>query len=112
MKFFVSSRMRELFFERKTAIEVIHFAGHTPLYIETEPMVKDVEARETMLSLIQNADGFVSLHYLSEGRRDEEILFNHTPIEFELNEFMRMHPEAPVLLFKRVPDDEVAPSQN
>src|SRR5437588_3901455 len=99
MKIFVSSRMTELFIERKTAIEVLHFSGHTPLYIETEPIVKDVKAREVMLSLLRDADGFVSIHYLSEGQRNEEVLDNYTPIEFELVEFMKLHPHKPTLLF-------------
>jgi len=110
MKVFVSSRMTELLVERKTAIEVVHFSGHTPLYIETEPEVKDEAARQVMLSLLADADGFLSLHYLSEGRQDEAILNNFTPIEFELVEFIKLHPNKPVLLFRRRPDDEVVPS--
>src|SRR5258708_7296120 len=104
--------MLELFVERKTAIEVIHFAGHTPLYIETEPIVKDLEARATMLSLLSDSEAFLSLHYLSEGQRDEEILDNHTPIEFELVEFMKLHPHRPILLFQQTPDQDVTPSPN
>jgi predicted amino acid-binding ACT domain protein len=110
MKIFVSSRMTELFIERKTAIEVLHFAGYTPLYIETEPIVKDVEARHVMLSLLRDADGFASIHYLSEGQRSEEILGNYTPIEFELVEFMKLHPKKTPILLRRRPDDEVVPS--
>src|SRR5689334_3384345 len=110
MKFFVSSRMREVYLERKTAIEVIHSAGHTPLYIETEPFVKDRDARDTMLSLLKDADGFVSIHYLSQGRPNDEWLDHLAPIQFELVEFMRLHPTAPVLLFRQRADYFVAPS--
>ena len=109
MKVFVSSRMSELSTERKTAIEVVHFRGHTPIYIETEPEVRDERARDTMLTLLKDADALVSMHYLSEGY-GEKILDNKTPIEFELFEFRRMHPDAPVLFFRRRPDRGVSPS--
>lgn len=112
MKIFVSSRMAELFIERKTAIEVVHFSGHTPLYIETEPMVKDRQARDVMVSLLNDADAFLSIHYLSEGQQNEDVLDNYTPIQFELVQFMELHPHKPVLLFKRSPDAEVAASLN
>ena len=111
MKFFVSSRMSELSVERKAAIEVVHFAGHTPLYIETEPEVRDEAARQTMLSLLSDADCLISMHYLSEGRSDIQILGDHAPIEFELIEFCRLHPGSPVLLFRRTPDRYVRPSE-
>jgi predicted amino acid-binding ACT domain protein len=110
MKFFVSSRMREVYLERKTAIEVIHSAGHTPLYLETEKFVKDREARDTMLSLLADAEGFVSIHYLSQGRPNDEWLDHLAPIQFELVEFTRLHPKAPVLLFRQKVDSFVAPS--
>ncbi|MGA8807307.1 MAG: hypothetical protein WB973_05470, partial [Thermoanaerobaculia bacterium] len=98
--------------ERKIAIEVIHFSGHTPLYIETEPFVRNAQAKDAMLSLLSDADGFVSIHYLSEGRSDINELGEHTPIEFELIEFCRLHPNAPVLLFRRKsPDQYVKPSE-
>ncbi|HUP60472.1 MAG TPA: DUF4062 domain-containing protein [Thermoanaerobaculia bacterium] len=102
MKIFVSSRMRELFIERKTAIEAVHFAGHTPLYIETEPQVKDEEARNTMVSLISAADAFLSIYYLTEGTKTP-ILNGATPIEFELAQFAEHHPGAPVFMFRKGP---------
>jgi hypothetical protein len=110
MKFFVSSRMRELFIERKTAIETIHFCGHTPLYIETEPEVKDLAARDTMDKLVADADGFISIYYLSEGKRDK-ILNNNTPIEYELERFLEFKKGAPVIFFKQKPDRFVTPSK-
>jgi hypothetical protein len=102
--------MSELSVERKTAIEVIHFRGHTPIYIETEPEVRDEKARDTMLTLLKDADAFVSLYYLSEGY-GEKVLDDKTPIEFELFEFRRLHPEKPVLFFQRTPDRGVRPSE-
>jgi len=104
MKIFVSSRMRELFIERKTAIEAIHFAGHTPLYIETEPMVKDDAARATMESLISAADGFLSLYFLSEGTKTA-FLGGATPIEYELQRFLDRHPKGPLFMFRKKPGD-------
>lgn len=109
MKFFISSRMQELFFERKIVIEAIHSAGHTPLYIETEPDVKDKEARETMDRLAADADGFILLVYLSKGK-PERILNNITPIEYELEQFRKKHKknkEAPIIIFKKTPDEYV-----
>jgi len=111
MKIFVSSRMEELVMERKTAIESLHFAGHTPLYIETEPMVKNKEAKQVMDSLIRSADALVSIYYLSEGRI-ESILNNLSPIYYEFEEFKRIHPEKPIFLFRKRPDIFVNPSAN
>ncbi|MBD0372476.1 MAG: hypothetical protein ICV60_16650 [Pyrinomonadaceae bacterium] len=111
MKFFVSSRMRELFIERKTAIETIHFCGHTPLYIETEPEVKDLEALYTMNKLVSDADGFISIYYLSEGKKDK-ILGYRTPIEYELEQFVELKgKDAPIIFFKQTPDRFVMPSR-
>jgi predicted amino acid-binding ACT domain protein len=105
--------MRELHVERKTAIETVHFSGHTPIYIETEPEVKDLPARETMDSLLKNADGFISIHYLSEGLRQPDILRNYTPIEYELIHFLELHKgeKVPILLFRQIPDRFVSPSK-
>lgn len=111
MKIFVSSRMEELRMERKIAIDNIHFAGHTPLYIETEPMVKDQKAKIVMDSLVHSADALVSIHYLSEGRK-EPILNNLTPIEYELKEFLTCNPDSPVFLIRKVPDKFITPSPN
>jgi hypothetical protein len=108
MKIFVSSRIRELYIERKTVIEAIHFAGHTPIYIETEPIVTDERARDTMIALLSDADAFLSLYYLSEGRRTP-VLNGKTPIEFELDRFLdkrrELQNDAPILMFRRVPED-------
>lgn len=109
MKWFVSSRMRELSVERKEAIEAIHFAGHTPIYIETEPQVKDEETKIVMDDLLKGSDGFVLICYLSEGRH-EEVLGHLTPIQYELCKFRELHPDSPVLLFRKVPDPYVTPS--
>jgi len=111
MKFFVSSRIKELLVERKAAIEAIHFSGHTPLYIETEPIVKDEQARDTMNKLVSDADAFISIYYLSEGRR-ETILDDHTPIEYELLRFLDQHKDAPILFFRQLPDEFVNPSHS
>lgn len=104
MKIFVSSRLDELFLERKTAVEAIHFAGHTPLYIETEREVRDKLAKKTMLSLIADADALVSIHFLTAGRKFP-ILRLLTPIEFELEEFRRLHKGKPIFIFRRVQED-------
>jgi len=109
MKIFVSSRMNELSIERKTAIDSLRFAGHTPLYIETEPMVKDEKAKAAMDSLIAKADALVSIHYLSEGRQ-ESFLGDLTPIEYEIREFRKQHPEAPILVFRKEADHYPQPS--
>lgn len=109
MKVFISARLSELYLERKAAIEAIHIAGHTPVYIEVEPMVKDWHVRHTMLELLNGSDALVSLHYLSEGKR-ASLLDDRTPIEFELSEFMKLHHDAPVLLVRRIPDDAIMAS--
>ena len=108
MKIFVSSRLDELFLERKTAVEVIHFEGHTPLYIETEKEVRDKLAKKTMLSLIADADALLSIHFLTAGRKFP-ILRLLTPIEFELEEFRRLHKGKPIFIFRRTQED-VAPN--
>jgi hypothetical protein len=110
MKIFVSSRMRELFIERKTAVEAIHFSGHTPLYIETEPEKKDNGTKETMDQLISGADGFLSIFYLSSGKK-RPILDNYTPIQYELLQFCKVHHDRPVLFFRQKPDRFVKPSK-
>jgi hypothetical protein len=92
--------MRELFIERKTAIEAIHFAGHTPLYIETEPEVRDLEARLAMDSLVDDADAFLSLFYLSEGDK-QAALDDVTPIEYELARYLQTHSSKLVLMFRK-----------
>jgi hypothetical protein len=103
VKIFVSSRMRELFIERKTVIEAIHFAGHTPLYIETEPEVRDLAARLTMDSLVDDADAFLSLFYLSEG--DKQFgLDGRTPIEYELARYLETHTARIVAMFRKTPE--------
>jgi restriction endonuclease/uncharacterized protein DUF4062 len=109
MKIFVSARFDELYVERKAAIEAIHFAGHTPVYIESEPIVRDLSAADTIRTLIEDSDAFVSIHFLSEGRRTP-LLGDMTPIEFEITQFTRVHRDAPVLLFRREVDAFVLPS--
>jgi len=109
MKIFVSSRMVELSSERKIAVDSLHFAGHTPLYIETEPEVKDLAAKQIMDSLIESAEALVLIYYLSPGRPDG-ILGDLTPIQYEFTEFRKHHPNSPILLFRRKPDPEVQPS--
>jgi hypothetical protein len=106
--------MRELFFERRIVIEAIHSAGHTPLYIETEPYVKDEKARDTMNRLVADADGFISLSYLSLGKQDKKLLNNLTPIQYELELFLkcRKDEKAPVIFLREEPDHHVKPSQN
>lgn len=102
--------MSELSVERKTAIEVIHFRGHTPIYIEGESDVDDDTAGERMTSLLTDSDAFVSLFYLSEGT-GRKSLEDKTPIEFELLQFRRLHPDRPLLFFRRTPDHGVNPSE-
>jgi hypothetical protein len=104
MKVFVSSRLDELFLERKTAVEVIHFEGHTPLYIETERDIGEKLAKKTMLSLIADADALVSIHFLTAGRKFP-ILRLLTPIEFELEEFRRLRKGKPIFIFRRTQED-------
>jgi len=104
MKVFVSSRLDELFLERKTAVEVIHFEGHTPLYIETEREVRDKVAKKVMLSLIADADALVSIHFLTAGRKFP-VLRLLTPIEFELEEFRKLHKGKPIFIFRRTQED-------
>lgn len=104
MKIFVSSRMKELYIERKTVIETIHFEGHTPLYIEAERFDRNKAARDTMLSLLADADAFLSIHYLSAGR-EFRILDGLTPIKYELEQFRRIHKNLPIFLFRRVEED-------
>lgn len=111
MKIFVSSRMLELSNERKIAVDSLHFAGHTPLYIETEPEVKDLDAKKAMDSLLNSADAFLLIYYLSEGKL-EPILNRLTPIQYEYKVFRELHPNGPVMFFRRVPDENVNPSRS
>lgn len=111
MKFFVSSRMKELGAERKAAIEMTHFSGHTPLYIETEPIKKTIEAKRVMDRLIEDADALISIYYLSEGKK-EKILNDLTPIEYEFATFSQRRPGAPILLMQQKHDRSVRPSKD
>jgi predicted amino acid-binding ACT domain protein len=100
MKVFVSSRMNEMPLERKAAIDSLHDAGHTPLYIETQPEITDENDKREMDSLIDQAEALVSLHYLSEGSASER-LGHLTPIQYEFDQFRKKHPRAHVLIFRK-----------
>ncbi len=113
MKFFVSSRMREVFFERKVLIEAIHALGHIPLYIETEPHRKDEAARATMEELVDDADGFILLCYLSEGNKETKVLEGCTPIQYEIERFIKNNKgkNTPILIFQKMPHESVKASR-
>jgi len=95
--------MDELFIERKTAIYAVHFAGHTPLYIETEPFEKERAQRERMDSMIENAEALITLFQHTEGHSWKE-LGNRTPIQYEFLKFREKHPNSPVFVFRKQPD--------
>jgi len=101
--------MAELSMERKIAVDTLHFAGHTPLYIETEPEVKDQAAKKVMDSFIQDAEAILLIYYLSEGRL-QPLLGGLSPIEYEFLEFRKHHSKAPFILFQKTPEREVHPS--
>lgn len=95
--------MHELWWERKTAVETIHDLGHTPVYIETEPRVKDQAAKDRMDALLARSEGFVLLCYISAGS-DNEILDNLSPIRYEFTTFRKQYPDAPCLVLRKTPD--------
>ena len=109
MRVFVSSRMDELARERKVAIDYLHAAGHTPLYIETEPLKRTKAARARMDHLLEQADALVLIYYLSRGS-SQSALDVRTPIQFEYETFRRLHPEAPIVFVKKEPPHLVTPS--
>ena len=94
MRIFVSSRIKELSWERKIAVETIHDSGHTPLYIETEPRDRK-QAKDRMDKLIGRADGFLLMLYLSKGEPDPKLdpgkAIPRTPIEYEYQQFYDKH---------------------
>ncbi len=100
MNIFISSRIRELQMERKTAVDSIHLAGHDPVYIEAEPIVKDKRAKTTMDLMLQRSAALVCVCYLSLGKK-EPILGRRTPVEYEISTFRRMHPEGPIFIFTK-----------
>lgn len=109
MKIFVSSRMVELAIERKTAVDSLHFAGHTPLYIEKEPEVKDQAAKYVMDSMIKDAEALLLIYYLSEGTL-QTILSGNSPIMYEFEQFRKHHPDGKIMLFRKTPDPKIQPS--
>lgn len=111
MRIFVSSRIKELSWERKIAVETIHDSGHTPLYIETEPRDRK-QAKERMDALIGRADGFLLLLYLSTGRPDPKLEIDlirpPTPIEYEYKKFCEKHLDKQNrLILRKKTDDTV-----
>jgi hypothetical protein len=80
---FISSRMEELAMERRSAFSAIAEAGLTPLVFETEP-TRQEKAKIDLL--VDRADYFVGLYYLTFGRPSEE-LYGLSPIEYEFVRF-------------------------
>jgi predicted amino acid-binding ACT domain protein len=103
MKIFISSRIRELQMERKTAVDSVHLAGHEPVFIEAEPEVKDKKAKKTMDLMLQRSNALISISYISLGS-PEQILGRRTPIEYEMYLFRKIHPEGPIFLFAKKVD--------
>jgi len=102
-RFFISSRMRELFWERKKVVELLHFQGHTPLFFETEPRQEDPKgAKPIMDGMIDNSQALVQIHYLTCGgsRTDYE---HRTPIEYEFERFLETR-RGPCILLKKTLD--------
>lgn len=102
MRIFISSRIRELRMERKTAVDSVHMAGHDPVFIEAEPEAKDKRAKKTMDLMLQRSDALISISYISLGK-SEPILGRRAPIEYEMDKFRKVHPKGPIFHFaKRV----------
>lgn len=106
MQIFISSRMRELQTERKTAVDSVHLAGHDPVFIEAEPESKDKKAKQTMDFMLQRSDALISISYISLGKR-EPILGRRTPIEYEMDLFRKFHREGQVFCFARRVDEYI-----
>lgn len=86
--------------ERKAAVDSVHLAGHEPIFIETEPQVKDKAARRTMDLMIKRSEALISLCYLSLGKLDP-ILGRRSPIDYEMWRFLKTHPAGPVFIFAK-----------
>lgn len=95
--------MEELRAERKAVIDALHFTGHTPLFIENEPTVRDQEAREIMEKMIDDAEAMIFLYFVTLGA-DDPILDNRAPIKFELQEFKARHPGGRIFMFHKEVD--------
>ena len=101
-RFFVSSRMAELFWERKKVVELLHLNGHTPLFFEREPWIDSPDdAKKAMDDMLRRCDALVQLHYLTAGM-PQEVLGDRTPIWYEFEQF-RSHGNGPCILLYREP---------
>lgn len=89
---FVSSRMDELAFERRSAFDAIYLRGLTPLLFETEPVDRE---KEMIDGLVDKATFFVGIYYQSIGQRFD-YLGNLEPIAYELYRFLFRYCDAEV----------------
>ncbi len=82
---FISSRMDELAFERRSAFEATYLRGLTPLLFETEPA--DGDEKRMIDNLVDRASIFVGIYYQTIGQASEE-LHGMEPIAYELYRFL------------------------
>ena len=97
MNIFVCSRLLdELAYARKRVIELINYfeskdsEGHTPLYFETQELIRDhAKAEKRMNTLVKKADAFVLIYYQCLGPGEERLCFEqYTPIQYEFKKFL------------------------
>lgn len=100
---FVSSRMAELYWERRKVVELLHYAGHTPLFFEREPWTENPEeAKRSMDTMLGGCDGLVQIHFLTCGVQ-QAVLDDQTPVWYEFKEFASSVGGPCVLLIKPPP---------
>jgi len=82
---FISSRMEELAFERRSVFDALYLSGLTPLAFETEPIG---ESEKLMIdNLVDTADLFVGIYHETIGARQNQ-LSGFEPIVYELYRFL------------------------
>ncbi len=85
---FISSRMEELAFERRSVFDALYLSGFTPLAFETEPTG---ESEKDMIdSLVDSSHLFVGIYYETIGS-PQRSLRGLEPISYELYRFLLQH---------------------
>jgi hypothetical protein len=86
--------MNELAIERRIAFSTTHYLNYRTLMFETEPTIGLKESIDRMMDVSQN---FLGIYFSTVGTR-HSYLYNLTPIEYEICQFIRK--------FCRLPNSE------
>lgn len=85
---FISSRMEELAFERRSVFDALYLSGLTPLAFETEPTAKT--EKEMIDTLVDSSDLFVGIYHETIGAPQTKLA-GLEPIAYELYRFLLRH---------------------